>query len=158
MNMMSYNSAAWTDVTPSATTLVPASSLGVESSWFKQLTQRARRLIRLEPNWDSYGAPAIQPQSVMAALELTKYLLSTGHGPAESRIPDLIPTPDGTVQVEWHAGEFFLEVEAISRTRYEVFSHLPEQDDQEFTLDVDFSELNRCFKALYLIVDNAPSE
>jgi hypothetical protein len=62
-------------------------------------------LLRLPQNWNSYGAGPIQSAAVAAAL---RFLGQTMH--PETPAPAVVPTSQGGVQLEWHAGEIDLEV------------------------------------------------
>jgi hypothetical protein len=53
----------------------------------------------LEPNWDSYGAPAPD----LRAIEVAEMILNT---PAE-----VVPTHEGGLQIEWHLGTHTVELE-----------------------------------------------
>jgi hypothetical protein len=65
-------------------------------------------LRNLEPNWDTYGAPAIAPESIDTAIRLARFL--PDHAMPE---PSVVPTSGGGVQLEWHQGGFDIEVEFL---------------------------------------------
>ncbi len=72
-------------------------------------------LVRLEPDWDSYGAAAISPQAIALAKDLVVY---TAIGAASLGIeahPYYIgSTPTGGVQVEWRRDGREIQVEVRS--------------------------------------------
>jgi len=63
-------------------------------------------LSELAPNWDGYGAPAIDP-AVIEAAEAFIARLPQGLAPP----PRVVPMSNGTLQLEWHAGPKSLELE-----------------------------------------------
>lgn len=61
-------------------------------------------LMTLPPNWNSYGASAIQPQAVVLALRI---LITHGFaGP----LPAVIPLSSGGVQLEWWQDDDGVEI------------------------------------------------
>jgi hypothetical protein len=65
-----------------------------------------RALGELAPNWDGYGAPAIDPAAI-AAVRSFVARLPRGLAPR----PRVVPMSNGMVQLEWHAGPRSLELE-----------------------------------------------
>lgn len=65
-------------------------------------------LLRLEPNWDSYGAPALDRRCVAKANEI--YLRLPGAW-------DVVPCSDGGVQIEQHKDGFDIEITVSPATR-----------------------------------------
>jgi hypothetical protein len=60
----------------------------------------------LTPNWDGYGAPAIDPEVIQAAKQFIARL------PMNLAFrPQVVPTSNGSLQLEWHQGEKSLELE-----------------------------------------------
>lgn len=82
-------------------------------AWFSDVMERLARLIGLNSDWDSYGARPVELESVVATLE---FLLVT-MGPT-TPIPELVPTPRGTIQLEWHIHGIDCEIDALSRGLY----------------------------------------
>lgn len=61
--------------------------------WFDTLLWRqARRLRKLDPNWDGFQSPVIAERAIQAALRTLR-----------SR-PHLTPRSDGGVQIDWPGG------------------------------------------------------
>ena len=152
----SNSSAAWTEVDHIESAYVPPSSSLQEHDprWIHKLETRIQLLISLPENWDSYGARRISASSAIGALEVAIWLTRTAEqDTGQPFLPDLIPTSNGTVQAEWTVGENCVEVEALSRTNYSVYSHLPNGEEKEYDLDFDFSELTEQFRELFLVLD-----
>lgn len=74
--------------------------------WLQQALEKINDLLRLPPNWDSYGAKPINIQSALASL---KILASAGLDD-DALAPQLVPTPRGGVQLEWHGAHSDLEL------------------------------------------------
>ena len=62
------------------------------------VADRIRALSKLEPNWDSYGSPQIEPMVVERALSFI--------GGVQA-----IPTTKGGIQFEWHQYGWDIEIE-----------------------------------------------
>lgn len=76
-----------------------------EPSWLRPTAAALLRLLRLRPNWDSYGAPQIARQAVTVALDL---LLRTAQ--ADTLAPAVVPTTTAGVALEWHKHHIDLEI------------------------------------------------
>ncbi len=64
------------------------------------------QLRHLDPNWDGYGAPVIDPAIIDAAKSFVAGL------PATCPIaPRVVPMSSGALQLEWHDGPKSLELE-----------------------------------------------
>ena len=63
-------------------------------------------LNRLEPNWDGYGTPRIDPAVTLAA---KSFVASLPENLAYR--PRVVPMSNGTLQLEWHHADKSLELE-----------------------------------------------
>ncbi len=77
-----------------------------QALFVNDLEAEFRSLGELSPNWDGYGAPAIDP-AVIAAVR--SFVARIPHGLAPR--PRVVPMSSGMVQLEWHAGARSLELE-----------------------------------------------
>lgn len=84
--------------------------------WLEPTLERLVGLITLPENWDSYGAPPVDPQCVHTAIRL---LLDTMQD--DSPAPAVVPTCRGGVQLEWHTRGLDLEVEILSPSRLHLY-------------------------------------
>jgi hypothetical protein len=73
--------------------------------WLRPIVGRMEHLLALPPNWNAYGAP---PVSMGAALQALNVLSST----ADVKVPQpqIVPTQEGGLQLEWHLRGIDLEV------------------------------------------------
>src|SRR5262249_10976718 len=76
------------------------------ADWACHVQADIRALAALEPNWDGYGAPAIDPAVIAAVAAFVAKL--PGNLPPRPRV---VPMSNGTLQLEWHAGAKALELE-----------------------------------------------
>ncbi|KKN79650.1 hypothetical protein LCGC14_0338540 [marine sediment metagenome] len=66
--------------------------------------QKLDSFLKLEPGWDSYGAPAISRKALFAAQNIMFHLLTNA--------PSFIgPTSHGGVHLEWNHGGYSIEIE-----------------------------------------------
>lgn len=97
--------------------LEPDGSIAVNSlaplpDWVGHAATVLTELLALPENWNGYGAQVIERPVVPVVLNFLAYVFAEGTPP----LPDLVPTIDGGVQLEWHVGGFDLEVEFSPRT------------------------------------------
>lgn len=83
--------------------------------WLPTTARALVVLLRLPPNWDSYGAGEIEPDAVVHALALLTVTMRP-----DTPAPAVVPTPHGGVQLEWHTRESDLEVEITPTGRLHV--------------------------------------
>jgi hypothetical protein len=76
-------------------------------AWAVDALGDVRAIGDLAPNWDGYGAPAIDPAVIEAAVAFISRL--PGH--LAIRQPRVVPTAGGMLQLEWHEGARSLELE-----------------------------------------------
>ena len=81
---------------------------------------KIRRFADLEPNWDTYGAPAIDPGAIREALRVLGALETLGAEGVQA-----VPTSLGGVFLEGELGEAWFEVEILPREADE----LPSAED-----------------------------
>jgi hypothetical protein len=74
--------------------------------WFRAVRLRIEGLLNLRRDWDSYGADRIRPEVAAVTLDLLWQLLAD-----TDDAPEIVPSSDGGLQLEWHAVGGDLEVE-----------------------------------------------
>ena len=67
----------------------------VEQPWFDDVLATVRELLALGRNWDGSNEQAIHPKAIKRAMHI---LRTVGE---EGPRPDLVPLPNGSVQLEW---------------------------------------------------------
>lgn len=104
---------------------------GVKPPWLDAVIESLATLLSLEPGWDSYDAGQITPEAVIDAIKLLLLVASE----IEVEIPQLVPTTQGGVQLEWQRHGLHVEVEINPGFRPVVFVDDGEQE-HEFEGDV----------------------
>jgi len=79
---------------------------GRSPEWLPQTEEAIRELATLPPNWNSYGARAVQSLVVPSAIELLRDIVRS-----DTPRPSVGPTARGGVQLEWHTCGIDLEIE-----------------------------------------------
>lgn len=69
----------------------------ISPAWVQRKKQQLQAMVDLPSNWDSYGAQTPTAEAVGEAQVLLLWLAVAGVPP-----PDVFPTVDGGVQIEWH--------------------------------------------------------
>lgn len=128
-------------VSPSSRSIVQIGGLPASlSSVFSEMT----RLLHLDENWDSYGAPRPDPASVRRALELACEVMTESTPP-----PSVVPTSRGCVQLEWHTRGIDLEVEFSNGSQiHGLFEDLRSGESWEADLTFDMRKLNAAIASL----------
>ncbi len=88
---------------------------GPSHTWLQPTREQLTRISSLEEGWDSYGAPPITQSRIAQACTLVQSIADDRAPP-----PSLVPTPDGSIQLEWHSYDVELEVLLISEADLEV--------------------------------------
>lgn len=114
-------------------------------AWFADLRSRLEELSKLQPNWNSYGARPIAPAALGAVFGLL-YQLARSSTPR----PTIVPTSDGSVQVEWHTRGIDLEIRVASPSRFLVSFEDMQGDMEPFDRELryDLTSLGKAIQAL----------
>ena len=78
-------------------------------SWVDSTLRQLEALSGLGKDWDSYGAPSVTRSRIPQAYSLIQAVMDD-RAPA----PTLVPTPDGSIQIEWPSCDVELEVSLVS--------------------------------------------
>lgn len=120
-------SSRWTTIlTQALTSRVADVPEQLQADWKPTVESQIGELITLDANWDSYGAPRIDAAVIVDAKVLASRLARPG-APA----PSVVPTVNGTVQLEWHTRAFDAEIEIMAPNRYFVFTRQVEGEPWE---------------------------
>jgi hypothetical protein len=99
-------------------------------SWLINALAELAPLVEMGENWDGYGAPAIRPAVVVAALMFLQSIAVPG-----MIAPAIVATGRGNVQLEWHRHGVEIDVEISGDAKYEA-SCFSIADDVEFNGNV----------------------
>lgn len=75
------------------------------ADWLRPAIDRISNLTALARSWDSYGAPPVEAD---CALHAVQFLLSTAYSSVPP--PTIVPLTDGGIQLEWHRGGIDFEI------------------------------------------------
>jgi len=113
-------------------------------AWWTQSLQRIGLLLDLEENWDSYGARPIDRRVAYNAVQILQEI-----APAGLPVPAIVPTANGRLQFEWHAGGIDLEFEVLSAVRILASYEDAEQGvEWEKEFDYDLKDLGEVLRIL----------
>lgn len=79
---------------------------GAQAGWFQDTLRKFDQLVDLPPNWDGYGARAVDPALLKEVLRVLLEVV-----PPTASSPYVVPSPAGGVQVEWHEPAGDIEIE-----------------------------------------------
>lgn len=111
-------------------------------TWIEPVLKQVGYLLTLQPNWDNDGAPSINPGAVQKALNALLLFMQDA-----SPIPQLTPTRDGGVQLDWNEAGIALEIAFEPEEEgYAVFSDLSDSStDWDGSILSKSGELTRLF-------------
>ncbi len=76
-----------------------------ERKWQIEVQNHLLKYVKMQPGWDSYGAPRIGRDTGMFALSILNDVMRT-----RTPIPQVVPSGAGGVQIEWHQKGVDLEL------------------------------------------------
>jgi hypothetical protein len=89
------------------------------------LIERLTELHDLEPNWDSYGARPISARAEEVVRKLLVAFWNAGLIPEDPNF-DLMPGPDGGLQLEWIGKNGELEIRVLPDGSFSILQILPD--------------------------------
>lgn len=115
------------------------------SVWRQPVLDRLSELCRLPVGWDGYRAGPVDFATASFALNMLAVICSP-----ETPPPSVVPGPNGDVQVEWHTASEDVEIHVREPNRVTAWRHIVgrDEDDTEFELTNDFTELSSWINAL----------
>jgi|SRR5215471_11638491 len=112
-----------------------------ERKWEVEVVQALARLVKMPAGWDSYNAPQIKRDAGHFALEILQAIMR-----ARTPVPQVVPSAEGGVQLEWHEKGIDLELHVTAPYQWELwFRDLQEPNAEPTSLELtdDFSALKR---------------
>lgn len=73
--------------------------------WEEEVHRKLFSLLLLEPGWDGYKGLKPSAAAAMFAMQILHEIMSPLLG-----IPQIVPTPEGSIQLEWHQSDCDLEI------------------------------------------------
>lgn len=106
------------------------------SAGFEEVFERIGHFVKLEANWDHYGAKSIDENCVDQAFSILNQLLEwRERAESEMPVPFVAPLPTGGIQFEWDKGKRFLEISIAPETRAVYFFAMDKIDDGEISIE-----------------------
>ena len=100
-----------------------------------------KEFLTLEDNWDDYGAHAPSENIVLFVMAILSKL---------PKQPDVFPTPEGHVQLEYAIGRNrHLNIEVISETKFSVFEMFEDRTARKDFYSYDLKMLNDRIRRFY---------
>ena len=84
--------------------------------WKQETLQRLEAIYALESGWDSYDAQPVALSRVFQAYSLLRFVMSDA-----TPVPALVPTANGSIQIEWHTLGVNIEALLVSDADIEVW-------------------------------------
>jgi hypothetical protein len=112
---------------------------GSVPGWLAETEQAIQELLRLPPNWNSYGAQPIRPDVVRAAKDLLPGIVQK-----QTPQPNVVPTVRGGVQLEWHLGDIDLEIEIDAPGQFQVLFVDP-RENLELEIELDSTHIPQMY-------------
>jgi hypothetical protein len=117
--------------------------------WCAEAEKRLAWVLSLPENWDGTGARRVGGEAVRRAWSFLSSIM-----PTEAPAPDIGPTKDGQLQLEWHRRSADLEIRMRPTGEFEVAFEDLDQPEQSWD-DVVTVEIERVTDALRQISEHA---
>lgn len=85
---------------------------GPEIPWEREVIAKLDEVLSLPAGWDTYDAPPVDWGAAMFGLVALRSAMDT-----RTPVPQVVPTPEGAVQFEWHQED--LDIEFVVTAPYE---------------------------------------
>lgn len=107
----------------------------------RENTRILAEIAGLENDWDGYGALSVPKEIIERVLLLMPIL---------ERQPDIFPTPDGTIQLEYAISpNKHLNIEILSSSSMKIFEMFDDRSYSENIYDLNSQIINLRIKKLY---------
>lgn len=94
--------------------------------WFRHVKNQLQEFLMFERNWNGYGESPIHEGAVKRTIAVLNTVVSE-----MALQPDIVPTSEGGVQIEWASGGFEIEVEILPTGPAQVFIVEPSGREHE---------------------------
>jgi hypothetical protein len=111
--------------------------------WIREVNKRLEYLRKLKPNWDGEGAPSIDFECCISSLT---FLLERAAN--ETPAPQITPTSDGGLQLEWHVSGIDLEIRFSPHEPTSFFSVTNDGCEAEGEVEKEGQKISSIIRAL----------
>lgn len=113
-------------------------------AWLRPTTGALDSLLDLPTNWDSYGARPVSHDCATYSLEVLHSILRDDTPP-----PQIVPTPAGGIQLEWHTRGIDLEIEVRApNCGHVLYEDLKTGAEWEGDIPADLTQVTQFIAAL----------
>lgn len=143
---MSSSSAAFSNAATGVTSLNRPGIRRIVSepvhSWYSGVNNRLNHLVRLPTNWNGYLAGPVEYH--VASFTVNMLLSACSADTAE---PAIVPGPNGDLQVEWHLGDYDIELHVTAPFAVKAVRFFGEECD-ELDLTNDFTVVSEWLREM----------
>jgi len=117
------------------------------SPWMRDLSSRFNEVVLLPLGWDGYtGVPVSFTTAQFAAQMIERLWVSN------VPTPSIVPGTDGSVQVEWHAGGYDIELDVLGPLEVEAYRmNQATGEVDELEIESDFSQIAQWISDIALV-------
>lgn len=117
------------------------------SPWMRDLNSRFNDVVSLPRGWDGYTGVPVSFTTAQFAAQMIERLWVP-----EVPTPSIIPGTDGSVQVEWHAGGYDVELDVLGPLEVEAYRlNLATGEVDELEIESDFSQIAQWISDIALV-------
>ncbi|WP_157776571.1 hypothetical protein [Nitratireductor aquibiodomus] len=123
------------------------------SPWMRDLSSRFDEVVSLTKGWDGYSGVPVSFTTAQFAAQMIERLWVPG-----VPTPSIVPGTDGSVQVEWHAGGFDVELDVLEPLEVEAYRlNRKTGEVDELEIESDFSQIAQWISDIALARKEATS-
>lgn len=114
-------------------------------AWSDEVKKRLETLIKLPIGWDGYQGMNVSFQNANFALRVLEVICGV-----ETRTPQIVPGPNGDLQIEWHTLQGDLEIHVLAPNNVHAWRAMAggNPDGEELVLKSDFAVVARWVKEI----------
>ena len=118
-----------------------------ENPWFEKILEKIIAISELEDNWDTQGAPQINPDCLLAAIKLLVCIAQP-----DTPEPIVLPTLNGGIQFEWHTPKVELEIEILDISGFIVLFKDQDGNEIDWEDEISFFGCQKLIKCINQLV------
>jgi hypothetical protein len=117
--------------------------------WWDNVANKIIELLRLEPDWDTYGADSIDKHNAISSIYKLRKIIDFS-----AISPSVIPVSNGSIQYEWHTLDFDLEIVfSTEEPHYLYYYDIRNDKDLKLSISSDNDELKNILKQIPVITN-----
>ena len=105
--------------------------------WHMEVVDDLYGILALNDNWDSYGATRFSSDVAKAVTSLLLDIMQ-----ADTPAPQVVPSANGSIQLEWHTDGIDLEIEVRSLFSFHVFFNDERNEESEWQGEIKYDLTN----------------